>query len=59
MENQAWIERRKPLTDEDRKRMMALLEQGGTLPPEPSDEIPEEYKAWVRSRERKVRGKAS
>jgi hypothetical protein len=59
MENQAWIERRKPLTGGDRERMMALLEQGGTLPPEPGDEVPGEYKTWAPSRERKVRGKAS
>ena len=35
MENQAWIARRKPLTDQDRERMMALLDQCGTLPPDP------------------------
>jgi len=56
LENEAWIARRRPVTQERIDSALALLNRAGTLPPEPRDEVPESYKAW--ERERRGRGKA-
>ena len=58
LENEAWIARRRPMTQERIDSAIALLNRAGTLSPEPRDEVPESYKAWAWERERRGRGKA-
>lgn len=59
LENEAWIARRRPPSQDRINRAIALLNRKGTLPPAPGDEIPEAYKTWERERARKGRRKAS
>jgi len=58
-ENEAWIARRRPITQDRIDRARALLHREGGLPPAPGDEVPEAYKTWERERARKGRRKAS
>jgi len=59
LENEAWIAKRRPITQDQIDRALAVLNRKGTLPPAPGDEIPEAYKAWEREQARKGRRKAS
>jgi hypothetical protein len=58
LENEAWIARRRPLTQDRLSNAMALLSRPGTLPPQPGDEIPETFKSWERNQQRKTRRRA-
>jgi hypothetical protein len=59
LENEAWISRRRPITQDRIDNARALLHREGGLPPAPEDRIPETYKTWERDQARKGRRKAS
>ena len=59
LENEAWMAKRRPPTQDRIDRAIALMNRKGTLPPAAGDEIPESYKAWEREQARKGRRKAS
>lgn len=58
LENEAWISRRRPITQRRIDNARALLHREGGLPPAPEDQIPETYKAWEREQNRRSRRKA-
>lgn len=58
-ENEAWISRRRPITQDRLDKARALLHREGGLPPAPGDEIPESHKTREREQARKGRRKAS
>lgn len=38
-----WVKRRKPITEERLASALAILNRAGSAPPEPGDELPEDY----------------
>jgi hypothetical protein len=58
-ENDAWIAKRRPITQDRIDNARALLHREGGLPPAPEDQIPETYRTWEREQARKGRRKAS
>jgi hypothetical protein len=58
-QNEAWIARRRPPTQDRIDKATALLHRDGGQPPAPEDAIPESYKTWEREQQRNSRRKAS
>lgn len=54
LENEAWIARRRPITQDRLDKARAILRREGGLPPSPDDQIPESYKTWQREQSRKA-----
>lgn len=56
LEHEEWVRRRRKPTRESLAKALRLLDQGGTNPPEPGDELPKGYVAKAKL-ERSVESK--